>query len=267
MSNQRGFCSHCGAKLVDGASFCEACGKPVAAIVSPNAATKFPPPPLPAPRSDSTNWMPILFGCGAGVIILVLGCAIAWGLSQVGSSSLATSTVQAQPAATMVRTQTAIASDYATIVSTNAQASAMAIAQATLAAQAQAIVQATGAAKALATPSAIPTPTGTPTFGKITIAENVTDAGEIINPRSTFPAGTKKVWAYFTYLNMKNGDAWGRKWLRDGAVVLEKNEIWDRGANGWFSAYYDMPDGSALPSGTFDFVLYIGGEVVQNAAL
>jgi len=115
-----------------------------------------------------------------------------------------------------------------------------------------------------AVPTALPQTGGS--FGKIIVAENVTDAGETVNPTNTFSAGTKTVWVYFTYINMKNGDAWGRKWLRDGAVLLEKNETWDKGATGWQAYSWSNNDGSPLSSGNYEFILYLGSKEVQRAA-
>ena len=115
-----------------------------------------------------------------------------------------------------------------------------------------------------AVPTALPQTGGS--FSKIIVAENVTDAGETINPGNTFPAGTKTVWVYFTYINMKNGDAWGRKWLRDGAVLLEKNETWDKGATGWQAYSWSNNDGLPLSSGNYEFILYLGSKEVQRAA-
>jgi len=161
MSLSPRFCSNCGAQVAAGAQFCEACGKPVAAnAVPPNAVLSTPPPPLlPSARSGSKSRTLILIGCGVGVVVLALVCAILWGLSSVGSSSLATETAVAQATANMARTQTSIASGTATMAAANAQASATANAQATQTAQAQAtataIAQATQTAQAQATATAI----------------------------------------------------------------------------------------------------------------
>ena len=59
----------------------------------------------------------------------------------------------------------------------------------------------------------LPTATITqPSFSEITFSQNVTDSGEIIHPMISFPAGTVKVWAYFTYSGMQEGQTWGRLW-------------------------------------------------------
>jgi S1-C subfamily serine protease len=111
-----------------------------------------------------------------------------------------------------------------------------------------------------------PTPTTAPvtgSFGKIVFAEDVTDSGETVNPGAAFPAGITEVWAYFTYVNMKPGQSWGRKWLRDGTVLVDKTESWDKGATGWRAFSYGGADG--MTSGTYEFVLYLSGKEVQRA--
>ena len=113
-------------------------------------------------------------------------------------------------------------------------------------------------------PTALPQTGGS--FSKIIVAEKVTEAGEIIKPSNSFPAGTRTVWFYFTYINMKNGDAWGLKWLRDGVVLGETNDAWDKGATGWGAFPLSMTDGSPLASANHELVLYLGGKEVQRAA-
>ncbi|MDE3088636.1 MAG: trypsin-like peptidase domain-containing protein [Chloroflexota bacterium] len=112
------------------------------------------------------------------------------------------------------------------------------------------------------TPTAVPQTAGS--FGKIQFTLNA-DA-EIQVAQDDFPAGTAQVWAMFTYVNMKSGDAWGRKWLRDGTVQLERNETWNMGATGRTSYAYFNTDGSPLTPGNYEFVLYLGGREVQRAA-
>jgi pSer/pThr/pTyr-binding forkhead associated (FHA) protein len=125
-----------------------------------------PPSPAPVGRSGSLTLPLILIGCGAGLILLVLACAIIWGLSSVGSASLATKTAEAQVAADIARTQTAVVSGNATMAAyaqatqtTQAQATATTSAQTTQTAQAQAsataIAQATQTAQAQASATAI----------------------------------------------------------------------------------------------------------------
>lgn len=111
-----------------------------------------------------------------------------------------------------------------------------------------------------------PSPTVGPvggSFGKIVFAQDVTDSGETVSPGTAFPAGIGEVWAYFTYVNMKQGQSWGRKWLLNGTVLVDKTESWDKGATGWRAFSYG--GGSGLDAGTYEFVLYLGGKEVQRA--
>ncbi len=74
---------------------------------------------------------------------------------------------------------------------------------------------------------------GQPSFGPITFCEDVTEDGQPVNPMDTFPAGTKKVNALFTYQNMKDGMSWGQLWTRDGEVYMEATDsAWEEGTSG-----------------------------------
>lgn len=111
---------------------------------------------------------------------------------------------------------------------------------------------------------ASPTPSGSAAaFGKVIVAQDVTDDGETIGPATTFPAGITEVWAYFTYVNMKPGQSWGRKWLHNGDVEVDRTESWDKGATGWRA--YSFSNSGGLESGTYDFVLYLDGREVQRS--
>lgn len=114
-----------------------------------------------------------------------------------------------------------------------------------------------------AAPTTAPQSAGS--FGKIIFAQDVTDAGETVNPSNSFPAGTSTVWAYFTYLNLKQGDAWERKWLHDGAVLVDKSDAWDQGNTGWRAFSYGTNDGTPLQAGNYEFDLYLGGKLAQRA--
>jgi hypothetical protein len=113
---------------------------------------------------------------------------------------------------------------------------------------------------AAAAPTAVPQAAS---FGKITIAQDVTDSGETIGAANSFPAGTTEVWAYWTYINMKSGQSWGRKWLRDGTVLVDKSEAWSSGATGWEA--YSFSDPAGLTAGAYQFVLTLGGKEVQRS--
>lgn len=100
-------------------------------------------------------------------------------------------------------------------------------------------------------------------FGEIVFAEDVTDDGVAINPTNVFPAGTRLVYAYFTYRGMTPGETWGHYWTMDGIEYIDgRGEAWDEGAEGWTAYYID----DEVLSGEISLTLYIGDAAVQTAA-
>jgi len=97
MSNQRGFCSYCGAQVAAGASFCEACGKPVAQV----AGSPTPPLPpaqiiAPPPGAASARMVWVIGGCatvGVALAILVALASYGYVMSQQGNVSQAQGTI------------------------------------------------------------------------------------------------------------------------------------------------------------------------------
>ncbi|MBI5876307.1 MAG: hypothetical protein HZB53_01550 [Chloroflexi bacterium] len=113
-------------------------------------------------------------------------------------------------------------------------------------------------------PTRAPTPAGKPQFSTIVMCEDVTDDGAPVNPTTRFQADTTKVWAYFTFANMPQGQAWGRRWTRDGQIYLESyDEAWDEDADGWLAYSLEDEDGLA---GRFVLTLFIGDQAVQAAS-
>jgi len=115
-----------------------------------------------------------------------------------------------------------------------------------------------------ATKSPAPTPPS-PAFGPITFAKDKTDANEPIDPTSTFPAGTLKVYALFDYEGMSTGLEWGRTWYRDGEEYVAKIETWSGKEDGRWSLWLFRTSGDPLVPATYELRLYIQGEQVQSA--
>ncbi len=103
-------------------------------------------------------------------------------------------------------------------------------------------------------------------FGQVIFCDDVTDAGEPVNPRQDFPGGTSTVWAYFQFHNMTDGQTWGRLWEKDGEVYSDsRGESWEDGENGWLA--YSISESDDIPlTGEFKFTLYIADKVVQEAS-
>lgn len=115
-----------------------------------------------------------------------------------------------------------------------------------------------------ADPGPVAEPTGAAQFSAITFCQDVSDDGECIQAGTHFPSGSYSVWAYFTYENMQDGMAWGRRWTQDGEVTYEAmEEAWEDGESGWVA--YSISDEENAPlTGVYDLTLYLEGEAVQS---
>ncbi len=111
--------------------------------------------------------------------------------------------------------------------------------------------------------SVAPTPTvrvvTTASFSAIIFCDEVKD-GKPVNPRTTFPAGTKKVTAYWTFKGMVKGQEWGRVWVENGKTIVDKRaQAWEGLESGWIS--YSLSDNDGM-AGTYELQLYIGKTLV-----
>ncbi len=82
-------------------------------------------------------------------------------------------------------------------------------------------------------------------------------------PQQAFPAGTKQVYAMWSYANMRDGLTVRQEWVLDGGILQSQVEPWDYaryGASGVFrdASISDMDNG--LPPGTYQLRLYIDGQ-------
>ena len=108
------------------------------------------------------------------------------------------------------------------------------------------------------------TPAG-PAFGPITFARDKTDANEPIDPTTTFPAGTLRVYALFDYEGMSTDLEWGRTWYRDGEEYVSKTENWSGDESGTWSLWLFRTSGDPLVPATYELRIYIAGKQVQSA--
>jgi hypothetical protein len=115
-------------------------------------------------------------------------------------------------------------------------------------------------------PTSTPTPTPPdPGFGAITFARDKTDANEPIDPTSTFPGGTLRVYALFDYEGMSTDLEWGRTWYRDGEEYVVKTETWSGNEEGTWSLWLFRTSGDPLIPATYELRLYLQGKQVQTA--
>jgi pSer/pThr/pTyr-binding forkhead associated (FHA) protein len=134
------------------------------------------------------------------------------------------------------------------------------------AATATATVAPTIAATATAVPTMAPTSTPSgPAFGPITFAQDKTDANEPIDPATTFPAGTVRVYALFDYEGMSTDLEWDRTWYRHGEEYVSKTENWSGKESGTWSLWLFRTSGDPLVPATYELRISLQGKQVQSA--
>jgi dipeptidyl aminopeptidase/acylaminoacyl peptidase len=123
-----------------------------------------------------------------------------------------------------------------------------------------------------ATPMPIPTPLVIPTigpaipappgaaFGPITFAAEVSN-DKPVNPTTTFPAGTTKIYAFFDFQGMSNGLDWTRVWLAQGNEIGRNTEKWAGGQQGTW--WVGITNESGFVTGSYELRLYVGTQLLQ----
>jgi parallel beta-helix repeat protein len=104
-----------------------------------------------------------------------------------------------------------------------------------------------------------------PSFGPIAFSLDVEEGTSLpIDPMTTFPSGILEVYASFDFEGMTPGIQWTRKWLKDGEERVSKTNNWDRKEQGRYHLRYFRPSGNPVYSGSWEFQLYIQGQLVQK---
>jgi hypothetical protein len=227
----------------------------------------------PAPQTDEsrkgTSTGRILLIAGLVIVFLAVAAAAAYFLAGNSDGEKSAGAGQEPPAAiteVVTSTPTWVVTK---IITSEPVATATATATATVAPTVTPTATAlpTVAPTATDLPTAAPTPTPPgPAFGRITFARDKTDANEPIEPTSTFPAGTLRVYALFDYEGMSTDLEWGRTWYRDGEEYVVKTESWSGGEDGTWSLWLFRTSGDPLVAATYELRLYIQGKEVQSAA-
>ena len=91
-----------------------------------------------------------------------------------------------------------------------------------------------------------------------TISANLTP----IQPRTTFPAGVKRLYFFFVFRNMSNGAAWARVLYRDGVPVQGQSYLWSQGSQGDSFFFFGSSDGYA--PGSYEVRLFLGETEVSR---
>jgi hypothetical protein len=109
--------------------------------------------------------------------------------------------------------------------------------------------------------------TAEPQFGPIAFCSGLRDGS--VNHSATFPAGTRDVYALWSYQNMADGTPYYLQWFHEDAQFQEETLVWNvdtHGAKGQaYVASLTVGDGGSLPPGAYRLVLLIGEHQVQEA--
>ena len=104
-----------------------------------------------------------------------------------------------------------------------------------------------------------------PSFSNLLFSTEVTRDGRPINPTTAIPSGVDEVYASFDYDNLRNGSPWSAVWMNEGKIIIEQKEDWDDGESGRKTVKISNRRG--VPSGEYDLVLGIGGEVALQGKM
>ncbi len=111
------------------------------------------------------------------------------------------------------------------------------------------------------------TQTPTPTFGitrsgarlsSIIFAPDMAN-NRPVGPATDFPAGTKRVYAFFEYEGMNNGLPWGHAWYLNGAEIIAEKTTWELGKRGRAWLFMNIQR-----SGNYEIRLFVEDQLVQT---
>jgi hypothetical protein len=92
----------------------------------------------------------------------------------------------------------------------------------------------------------------------IVLSANVDDQGYPVDPAASFPAATAELNPAFNFIGRVDGTVLHVSWLLDGAVLAERDGVWDHGATG-HALEHIAANAGGLPSGHYTMVLSLGG--------
>ncbi len=101
-----------------------------------------------------------------------------------------------------------------------------------------------------------------PAIGPFTFAQEVDENDNCLNPTTTFPPGTTKVYTCFSYAGMQDGMAARMVWLRDGETYRQESATWEWGPEGNLWWWVGAEEG--LDPGQYEAQLYVEGQFMQS---
>jgi hypothetical protein len=105
------------------------------------------------------------------------------------------------------------------------------------------------------TPSSTPSPTlDLSPFVLRGIDDVISDSGLPIQPSSVFPAGVTRLYFFFDYREIRQGQIWRQALLREGEIIAEQTQAWGQTPSRGVS-YFFFGDSRGFAAGTYEIRL------------
>jgi hypothetical protein len=111
---------------------------------------------------------------------------------------------------------------------------------------------------AATSPPRTPAPEGI-RVGPIEFATKITSAREAIDPKTTFPKGTKAIYAVYQANGMKKGLPFRVIWYQNGAELAREEGFWEWGSSDRSFTFFGPPG-----EGLYKLELYVNDSIVAT---
>ncbi len=82
-----------------------------------------------------------------------------------------------------------------------------------------------------------------------------------VQPVTSFPSGTQKIYAVFKFKNMTSDEDWSRRWLYDQREIISTNDTWSYETSRSCLALTLSNGRDPLPDGTYEVQIYAGADL------
>ena len=104
-----------------------------------------------------------------------------------------------------------------------------------------------------------------PAFGPVDFSASQEVDTAALQSSSEFAYGILKLYGYFPFVNIPEGQSWSCEWLRDGNPLVKLDLVWDTSADGVTYCSFEDNGGEQLEPGIYTLNLYLDGQVARSA--
>jgi len=101
-----------------------------------------------------------------------------------------------------------------------------------------------------------------PAMGLVAFSQGLDPTGQPIHPSTSFPPGTRSVYAVYEFAGMHDDLLCEESWLLNGKVQASQSHQWQAGARG--SRWLSLTSPQALSSGSYELRLSADGDVLRR---